>query len=177
MRILWVLLSMLAAPSAWALEAVEANYRGEAFVAGSKQFYMEYCTDQNCQEKVKPSFDEKDRPEVLKLVVDEIARDVRRSLYIMGFEVENWSVVEIDEAKLMELLQTDYSNGDGDFPMAQQDLKKVADYLSRFKGKVKIHWMQVVSEYMSGTGIESYFLLYNTATDWVTVIQRLEYAE
>lgn len=177
MRSILIVVLTLVASTAWAFDSVKANYRGDAIFKDSIQYYIEFCADRKCQEITEISTLEKKQPDTVQKVMSEVAKKIRKVHYSRGMEIDDWTLGATDKGHLNDLLSIDHTSGDGSPAWTPQELGHINAYLMKFDKDVVLYYFWIMENYMSGTGITSYFFVYNTSNNWLTVIEKFEYAE
>ncbi len=102
-----------------------------------------------------------------------IGKNIRRSYYQRGYSVSH-SYKEVDFDTMINLLET----SEGEFRKLNED--EIAEVYSWYEDKhvTKIYMMNLVTDYMSGTGLEQVFILIPDVKDeGALAITRFYYAE
>ena len=159
------------------IKTVKIIDQGESTFTDSTKFEVLYCSDSNCSKTFLPSLSERESDLVTEMVMEKVAKQLRRSLYQSGYEVDNWNLIPVTHDQIQELLMTDHSEADGSTAWSQEEFEKLFGYITRDGPLSKTWFLPIMSNYMSGTGIETNVLVYAAKTGWVTVINKFEYAE
>jgi len=150
---------------------------GESVFNDSTKYEVQYCADSSCEKTFRPERKVRASKEVTKMVMEKVAKSIRRKIYQAGLEIDGWNLSPASLDDVGELLMTDHSQGDGSRAWHQHELEDLFEYIYRDGELTKTWFMPIMSNYMSGTGIETNVLLYAAKTGWVTVINKFEYAE
>ncbi|MCC7403055.1 MAG: hypothetical protein IT288_01535 [Bdellovibrionales bacterium] len=177
MKQLLLIMMVVTSTTAWGFEKVQAKFRGDAIFANSTQYYMSYCADKACKTFVTPTVTELQSEQTILLVMDEVGKRLRQHRHASGYEIDGWSLDPVNQSEMFEVLGTDHSNGDGSPAWTPHEQAQLKGYLKKFSGKLALYRFNLQENYMSGTGITTYFFIFNQSNNWVTVLEKLEYAE
>lgn len=138
-----------------------------------------------CLKRIKPIygitneilFDAKDCEEL---------EDIQKDLHTWGiiisisgglqFDDFSFSIFNtLDEA--IELLATDHMDGDGSEPFSAEELDQVREFYDQNHVVGDIWYGELWNNYMSGTGVTGYVIMFTDFGDKVMLIEKFMYAE
>lgn len=179
MKFLTILAAAMMSMNLYGAEVLRVKVydKGESIFTDSTKYEVEYCADKKCTKTFTPKLKERSSKNVTDMVMKELAKQLRRKLYVSGYEVDRWGMEAASKLDIVDLLSTDHSDGSGSEAWHEEEIEKLMDYINRDGDHTKTSIMGIMSNYMGGTGIESNVLVYSAKTGWVTAINKFEYAE
>ena len=175
MKNIILLISLFFVHQAFAFKNVDLKSYGSERLFTFK-YLVSYCSDYDCKNTEAPSFEEKTNKKTTALVFKKATRQIRKAYYEKSYEIDSWDLTtEVTKQDLIELIEEDFTGGDGDAPMHYNDTQKVLGIIGKYDAKYSI--MGVMSNYMGGTAISEFIIIYIEKLDKVYILERFQYAE
>ena len=173
MKNIILLISLFFVHQAFAFNNVELKSYGADKLFTFK-YLVSYCSDYNCKKTETPSLEEKTN--ATALVFKKATRKIRKAYYEKNYEIDSWDLsTEVTKEDLIELMEEDFTGGEGDAPMHYNDTQKVLGIIGKYDAKFSI--MGVMSNYMSGTSISEFIIIYIEKLDKVYILERFQYTD
>jgi hypothetical protein len=168
----------LASPSA--VKGTTVKYGGESrFFAGADQYRVVFCEDEACEKPLESASVALDAKIALgRAVVNKTNAQFEKFLYRdTSAESIDINTRELTVEEAISLAKSPESDQLGESTLDPAGIAKLENFLKKNKAKVKVSLADFTLSFGTGGAAQSYIVIFNAETDWVTYVSFATYTE